>query len=241
MVIHHICDAQHVPFCLQLVHQRSHICPAIALTLWTELWVKGQLVSQRITGPGLSQSLQRCEVNHVVSWDRNTNTHMLLLIQSITRISIMCENKQQAILLASGDKTNLFSCQKGLDHITAVYKQKKQTHLTPWLLSVCAASRPNVPDIWTDRSGWWCSPVGGRDCLLQHGEPGRRQCILSLTALCLCGKQNGSEIPLMCSSRRLFLKNWFRLEQGWKQATLHQRWTYGLLTHWQQQLLMKTT
>lgn len=71
VVVHHVCDTQHVPLGPQLLHQGGHVGPGVALPLRTELWVKGELVGQGVTGPGLSQGLQRREVDHVVSWDGN--------------------------------------------------------------------------------------------------------------------------------------------------------------------------
>lgn len=77
VVVHHVCDTQHVPVGPQLLHQGGHVGPGVALPLGTELWVKGELVGQGVTGPGLSQSLQRREVDHVVPWDGNGRTEAL--------------------------------------------------------------------------------------------------------------------------------------------------------------------
>lgn len=39
MIIHHVGDAEHVPFFSELLNQSPHILPAVPLTLWAELRV----------------------------------------------------------------------------------------------------------------------------------------------------------------------------------------------------------
>lgn len=77
MIVHNVSDAQHVPLGLELLHQRRHVGPGVAPPLRAELRVEGELVGQRVTGPRLSQSLQRREVDHVVSWGTGAHRHLL--------------------------------------------------------------------------------------------------------------------------------------------------------------------
>lgn len=69
VIVHDVRDTQHVPLCPQPLHQSPHILPAVTLSRGTELRIKAELVRQGVARPGLPQSLQRREVDHVVSWE----------------------------------------------------------------------------------------------------------------------------------------------------------------------------
>lgn len=44
VIVHHVSDTQHVPFCPHLLHQRPDILPGVALPLGAEVWTEGELV-----------------------------------------------------------------------------------------------------------------------------------------------------------------------------------------------------
>lgn len=50
MVVHDICDANHVPLFHDLLGQVSHIHPCVILSRRGEIWVQLQLVSNRVAG-----------------------------------------------------------------------------------------------------------------------------------------------------------------------------------------------
>lgn len=66
MIVNHICDAKHIPLIFHFLHQVANICPVVGLSRRGEVWVKLQLIGQRVTGARLTQRLQRCEVNHII-------------------------------------------------------------------------------------------------------------------------------------------------------------------------------
>lgn len=66
MIVNHIRDAKHIPLIFHFLYQVANICPVVGLSSRGEVWVKLQLIGQRVTGARLTQHLQRCEVNHII-------------------------------------------------------------------------------------------------------------------------------------------------------------------------------
>lgn len=50
MVVHDVCDANHVPLFPDRLCQVPHIHPCVILSRWGEIWVQLQLVSNRVAG-----------------------------------------------------------------------------------------------------------------------------------------------------------------------------------------------